>query len=82
MASCPHCGGEIRADARFCRHCGSSDADGWRGDTESEAVDVFDYDDYLAENFPDKARASTSTRVWRVVVVLLLAAFMMGLLVF
>jgi uncharacterized membrane protein YvbJ len=80
--NCPHCGAEIRADAHFCRHCGSSDSDGWRGDTESEGLDEFDYDEYLAENFPESTRVRESASIWRVVALVLLVAFAMGLLVF
>lgn len=73
---CPHCGADISADAKFCRHCGSSDADGWRNDfPEGDDEDDFDYDAFVEQNF---ARGSTNTRVaplWRLVAVLLLLGF-------
>ena len=74
--SCPHCGADISADAEFCRHCGSSDADGWRDDFPAgDEDDGFDYDAFVDENF---SSGMTNTRIaplWRLVAVLLLLGF-------
>jgi uncharacterized membrane protein YvbJ len=78
---CPHCGEEIREDAKFCRHCGSSDADGWRDEYDTD-LDEFDYDDYVAQEFSTTA-ANTQTRpIWRLVAVVLLIVFTFGYLFF
>lgn len=86
MIPCAHCGGEIRADASFCRHCGSSDSDGWRSDDESASeFDDFDYDQYVEDHFPESRDVSsltnTQTRpLWRFVAVMLLLLFAIGYL--
>lgn len=81
MAACPHCGAEIRADARFCRHCGSSDEDGWREDLQAD-VDDFDYDDYVAENFSTRREGSGAAALWRGVAIALLILFALSCLMF
>ena len=81
LIPCPHCGEEIREDAGFCRHCGSSDADGWRDEYDTD-VDEFDYDDYVADEFSTTV-ANTRTRpLWRLVAVVLLIVFTFGYLFF
>jgi hypothetical protein len=35
---CSHCGGEIRADARCCPHCGSDEQTGWSSNTYLDGV--------------------------------------------
>lgn len=80
---CPHCGGEIAAKAKFCRHCGSSDTDGWRDDQEYDTdVDDFDYDRYVEENYPGTVTNTQTRPLWRLVAVILLALFAMGFLLF
>ena len=78
---CPHCGADIRADATFCRHCGSSDSDGWRedwaGDDEGED---FDYDSFVEEHFSDRLASTTLAPLWRLVVLLLLLSFVVWIL--
>ena len=73
---CPQCGADIQADANHCRHCGSSDADGWRDDfPQGDDDDGFDYDAFVDQNF---SSGLTNTRVaplWRLVAVLLLLGF-------
>jgi hypothetical protein len=87
---CPHCGEEIRADAKFCQHCGSSDADGWRdeygddaGDDAGDDVgdDDFDYEEFVEENFAGRATNTRTRPLWRLVAVVLLLAFLFGTLV-
>ena len=79
--ACPHCGAEIREDAHFCRHCGSSDADGWRDEVDTD-VDDFDYDQYVAENFPQNTLQTSTPWLWRAVAVILLLMFLLGFLCF
>jgi uncharacterized membrane protein YvbJ len=74
---CPHCGEEILADAKFCRHCGSSDADGWREEDETD-VDDFDYEQFVEENFATGSTNTQTRPVWRLVAVVLLLLFALG----
>jgi len=61
-------------DATFCRHCGSSEADGWRDESMDESDD-FDYEEFIEENF-SATTANTNTRpIWRLVAVVILAIF-------
>jgi len=82
QVACTHCGQWIDADARFCRHCGSSDEDGWRDDdAELLGDDDFDYDEFVRENF-SRAVTRTQTRpLWRIVAVVLLVLAAFSLLV-
>ena len=83
---CPHCGGEIKSDATFCRHCGSSDSDGWKdeyGDLADD--DDAEYDQYIRENFPEDGISGAHTNLktkahWRLVAVILLLLFFFGYL--
>ena len=77
--ACPHCGGEIRVNDHYCRHCGSSDSDGWRDDFESEDED-FDYEQYVADHFPSSNYQTSIPRLWRIVAIVLLLLFLLGFL--
>ena len=74
-ASCPHCGAEISDDARFCRHCGSSDADGWSDEADVAVDDDFDYDEFVEQHFSDGLTNTQISPIWRFVAVLLLVSF-------
>ena len=81
--ACPHCGAEILATARFCRHCGSSDADGWRDEYEEgygDDTEEFDYEEFVEENFSDSLVNSQTKPVWRWVAIGLLLLFVLGYL--
>ncbi|MGI9473899.1 MAG: zinc ribbon domain-containing protein [Rubripirellula sp.] len=78
--SCPHCGAEIKVDATFCRHCGSSDTDGWREEDSDVEIDGFDYDEFVAENFSGSPVNSQTRPLWRWVAVGLLLLFALGYL--
>ena len=66
---CPFCGAALRANASVCRNCGASEEYGWDSvennvfglgaDYSSEffGEDDFDYDDFVAREFPDHAHA-------------------------
>ena len=80
---CPHCGEEIPANARFCRHCGSSDSDGWRDEEDYDTdVDDFNYDEYVQQNFPESVTNTETRPIWRLVAVVLLALFALSFLLF
>lgn len=77
---CPHCGGNIRSDASFCRHCGSSEADGW-SDEGDESDDDFDYDQYVEEHHSISEVSTRLSPLWRAVVAALVLAFVASLVV-
>lgn len=82
LVPCPHCGGEIRHDASFCRHCGSSDADGWSVEGSDLGYDDdFDYDQYIEEHHSSSLTSRTLSPLWRAVIVVLVVAFVASLLV-
>ncbi|TWU04449.1 zinc ribbon domain-containing protein [Stieleria varia] len=62
--TCSHCGGDIPAGARSCRHCGSSDSDGWRDESEHEWDDGFDYDEFARNEFGSDDGMGTSLPRW------------------
>ena len=72
---CPHCGADIDATANFCRHCGSSDADGWREDFDNDIDDDFDYEQFVEENFPEHTTNTQTRTLWRFIALILLLAF-------
>ncbi len=77
---CPHCGGEIRPNASFCRHCGSSDEDGWREEGYDGDED-FDYEQYVDEHHSSSNLSHRLPLIWRAVVVVLVVAFAASVLV-
>ena len=79
LVPCPLCGADINANASACRHCGS-DIDSWNDEYDDQPD--FDYDDFIANEFPDHAAGhytNTQTRpFWRLVAVILLVLFLFG----
>ena len=79
---CPHCGGKVALGASFCRHCGADEESGWSDDTEGSAggqdENDFDYDDYLAREFPESAPSGSSLGRW--LILLIVAALCLALL--
>ena len=82
---CPCCGAELPASATFCRHCGASDECGWGEDHQGEELDLpagygeeddadFDYDEFVAREFPAQAaeRTQGSKRRFQTVVIVLI----------
>jgi hypothetical protein len=85
---CPHCGEELPRDATFCRHCGASDQSGWSTDdawSEWEpgdpGEDDFDYDEFVAREFPDQVQRHAGRHTVRWTVTALVAAVLIVLLV-
>ncbi len=68
---CPNCGAELPAEATFCRQCGASEESGWDLAEDYRARlpvgygedDDFDYDEYLADEFPQHADPRHRKRV-------------------
>lgn len=67
-----------RAD--FCRHCGASESSGWADTSEHYAgtdEDDFDYDEFIANEFPDASQ--NIKRDWKsLVVILVLVGFLLA----
>lgn len=84
---CPHCGGRVKSTATACPHCGSDDQTGWSdrdGDASESYEDDFDYDEYIAEEFPEHLEGSRAPdNYWtRVIIIVLLAATVLGMIPF
>jgi len=79
LVPCPHCGGEISADATFCRHCGSSDTDGWSDESYDDADD-FDYDQFVEDNFSKSRTSTTLSPLWRSVAIMIVVGFVLSML--
>jgi hypothetical protein len=91
---CQCCGAELPLTATFCRHCGASDECGWGEDHQREELDLptdygeedddFDYDEFIASEFPDQAAGGDSPIQvrFRVVVVVLICIGLLASVVF
>ena len=83
---CPHCGADIEADAEFCGECGASHESGWNdeGAWSDPDEDDFDYDEFVAREFPERASHLVRLRGWSLVamllVVLLCLALVLGMI--
>jgi hypothetical protein len=86
--ACPHCGAEVPAGSTFCRNCGASEDSGWDSDHDFQEAaggydqdDEFDYQAYLAREFPDQFRSPAITGNWMmaVIVILLCAVLVLGM---
>lgn len=80
---CPHCGGEIKRNAKSCRHCGSDDSTGWSNDTYMDGIDTpeeGDYEDGLEREGFAKPAASSNRLLVGAVSTVLLALFALWLL--
>lgn len=88
---CANCGEEVRVDWKACPACGSDEETGWKEEGEGfnagfagEADDDFDYEEYLAREFPDSYQAKPNPRKfwgWLLLVLTLiglLAATLLG----
>ena len=82
---CPHCGAAVPVGSGSCRNCGSDHETGWSeaaGDWEENVPssgyggdDDFDYDEFVAGEFPEQRPVSSRRRVWIIVVAIVILAF-------
>lgn len=80
---CPHCDGKVRIGAAACPHCGSDNDTGWSEDADVDAHygedDDFDYDDFVASEFPDREapfqRVRGVNRFWQAIAIILILIF-------
>ncbi len=80
--TCPHCGAEVRTNARACPECGSDEATGWSEGagkwgagipTGYSRDDEFDYDEFVRREFGRGSRRHLNFRLWFLAAVLALA---------
>ncbi len=88
---CPHCGAEVRRDARACPECGSDDSTGWAEDADRWAAgipagysgeDEFDYDEFVRREFGGMRRRVFGLPLWLAILLLALlgVVLLVGLL--
>lgn len=88
--TCPHCGARVPSGALACRQCGSDAETGWSEDADLWTADIpsaegdnddFDYNDFVAREFPGLAPATTGPRMGRwlagAIVVVVALAFLL-----
>ena len=87
---CPHCGRSVPSGAGMCRGCGADKNCGWNDEYESEYSadddgDDFDYDRFVAREFPDHSDGSGASdhHLWvRLVVLVLVVSFVLTVMAF
>lgn len=69
LDECPFCGASLSADATVCRRCGASEEYGWNSVENpldefgaDYGEDDFDYDDFVAREFPEQADGRASSK--------------------
>ena len=81
--TCPHCGEEIKRNAKACPHCGSDDQTGWSEQTYLDGIDLPDGDSYeeiRRSEFGSASGRQIKKRVWIYMTALvILALFLLGL---
>jgi hypothetical protein len=87
MPTCPLCGADVRAGVAACPECGSDDQTGWSAEADwwhegpggYADGDDFDYDEYVANEFPEHATCRPAPRVgrfWQAVAVVVIACLL------
>jgi hypothetical protein len=81
---CPHCGSDLPSNARVCRECGYSDDYVDSGnDYDPHSTDDFDYDDFVAREFPQHGEPNSPAshrQMWmRLVILAIVASFILSL---
>lgn len=83
---CLHCGATLKSDARMCRSCGADANCGWQDDqfeTPYEPEDEFDYDDFVAKEFPEQVDpAAPDSQKWvRFIMLIVIISLLLSLAV-
>lgn len=84
-SNCPHCGGEINADAVCCPHCGSDEETGWSSETYLDGVGLSDdvsYEEVRRNEFGNGISRNGLTRhrvLFIAVAAILIAALFTGM---
>lgn len=82
---CPHCGSDLPSNASVCRECGfSNDYVDSGDDYDPHDADDFDYDDFVAREFPQHREptspASQRTMWMRLVILAIVVSFLLSLM--
>jgi ribosomal protein L32 len=83
LVPCPHCGEEIRRNARACPHCGSDESTGWSERNYLNGIDLPEDVDYeeLRDNEFGNGLKKTSNKTWLFVTgAIVLMVFLLGAL--
>jgi hypothetical protein len=79
--TCPVCGEEVPPNAKACPECGACERSGWSADASYDGLDLpdegeeFDYDKFLEDEFGQTPRRRGTSRVWWIVALIVLFAF-------
>jgi hypothetical protein len=85
--TCPHCGADVSAGAPACRECGSDAETGWSDDVHVWSANIpagydeeddFDYDAFVAREFPDQV--STKLDIKKLAMAVVVAILCLALL--
>jgi hypothetical protein len=83
---CPVCGAEVPPNARACPECGADEHTGWSEEAGAEGLDLpdekFDYEEFVKREFGGgkNPKPRGIHWLWWAVGILLVAAFVWGLL--
>lgn len=84
---CPVCGAEVPPNAKACPGCGADEKSGWSEETDAEELGLpdedFDYEEFVKREFGGGKKNPIPHGIhwlWWVVAVLIIAAFVWGLL--
>jgi hypothetical protein len=87
---CPHCGASVPVGAKACRECGSDAETGWSDEAGSmdsgiaegyDPDDDFDYDEYVASEFPEHANTPPQAAMMKVVLAIVVVLVVAGLVI-
>jgi hypothetical protein len=86
---CPVCGAEVPPNARACPECGADEHTGWSGEGDAERLGLpdenFDYQEFVKREFGGGKKNPVPHGIhwfWWVIAILVVAAFVWGLLRF
>jgi hypothetical protein len=82
---CPHCGADVRVGAAACRECGSDAETGWSESAAGwqaggYADEDFDYDEFVAQEFPSEAERKPWAAAKKMAVALIVGLIILALL--
>lgn len=83
---CPVCGAEVPPNSKACPECGADEKTGWPEEANAESLGLpdekFDYEEFVKREFGGKKNPAPHGIhwFWWVVAILLVAAFVWGML--
>jgi len=77
--SCPACGEDVPRGARACPECGACEKSGWSDEARSDGLDLpddeFNYEQFVADEFGEGSRKSRPHKLWALVALVVMVAF-------